>query len=72
MQALKLLKRKGVYPVILLAEVFFIKYGEMVIQHFEPDPVYYLGKYFMFSINKIRMCQYFTLYINYRNTWLII
>lgn len=35
--------------VILLAEVF-IKYREMVIQHFELDPVYYLGKYFMFSI----------------------
>ena len=35
--------------VILLAEVF-IKYREMVIQHFELDPVYYLGKYFMISV----------------------
>ena len=31
--------------VILLAEIF-IKYREMVIHHFELDPVYYLGKYF--------------------------
>ena len=32
--------------VILLAEIF-IKYREMVIHHFELDPVYYLGKWLL-------------------------
>ena len=36
--------------VILLAEVF-TKYREMVIHHFELDPIYYLGKY---ELNKVK------------------
>ena len=52
--------------VILLAEVF-TKYREMVIHHFELDPIYYLGKYELSKVLKKTNKQF-----SFRYSWPII